>query len=227
MKLRGDTLELMSGVYVLGTTTLRVRRRFERLMARDPVVRQAHDRWQARLEGLAGWAPLVRPDPRTLPALLARVQGGPLARIAPRARAFPRALAAALLGACLALGWVLYQVNQQPALTAHMDDAQGRGLWNFAAPADASRLEVTVLRQGLIPADRAFEIWALPDGGGKVVSLGLVPSTRDAVLTLTDTQRRALRAATRIAITLEPPGGSPTGVATGPILHVAPLNRRS
>jgi RNA polymerase sigma-70 factor (ECF subfamily) len=175
--------------------------------------------------GLAAWTPRVRPDPRTLQALLARVQGGSLARFAPRARAFPRTLVAALLGACLALGWVLYEVNPQPALTAHIDDAQGQGLWNFAAPADASRLEVRVLRQGLIPADRAFQIWALPDSGGKLVSLGLVPTTGGAVLTLNDAQRRALREAARIAVTLEPPGGSPTDVATGPILHVAPLRR--
>jgi hypothetical protein len=176
---------------------------------------------------LAGWAPLVRPDPRTLAALLARVQGGPLARFGPRASAFPRTLVAALLGACLALGWVLYEVRQQPALIAHVEDAQGRALWNFSAPADASRLEVAVLREGLIPADRAFEIWALPADGSAAVSLGLVPPTRDAVLRMNERRRRALRSAARIAISLEPPGGSPAGVATGPILHVAPLNRRS
>ena len=226
MKLRGDALDVIAGSHVLGTTSLRVRRRFERMMARDPVERGAHDRWQQRLEALGGWVPLVRPDPRTLPALLARIQGGGRGWLSQRMQAFPRTLAAALLGACLALGGVLYQMRQQPVLTAHMEDAQGQVLWNFAAPADGSRLEVTVLRQGLIPADRAFELWALPEGG-KAVSLGLMPPAQGAVLRLNDTQARALRASARIAITLEPPGGSPTGVATGPILHVAALNRRS
>jgi anti-sigma-K factor RskA len=226
MKLRGDALELLAGSHVLGMASLRVRRRFERMMARDPVVRGAHDRWQQRLAGLGAWVPPVRPDPRTLPALLARIPGGGGGWLSLRTQAFPRTLAAALLGACLALGGVLYQLRQQPVLTAHMEDAQGQGLWNFAAPADGSRLEVTVLRQGLVPADRAFELWALPDGG-KAVSLGLMPPAQGAVLRLNEAQAQALRGSTRIAITLEPPGGSPTGVATGPILHVAPLNRRS
>jgi anti-sigma-K factor RskA len=226
MKLRGEALELLAGAQVLGTTSLRVRRRFEHLMARDPVVRQAHDRWQQRLAGLAGWEPPVRPDPRTLPALLARVQGRRRPWWGLSTQAFPRTLAAALLGACLALGGVLYVLKQQPVLTAHVEDAQGEALWRFAAPADASRLAVTVLRQGLVPQGRALEIWALPEGG-KAVSLGLVPAAHDTVLALNDAQRRALGAATRIAITLEPPGGSPTGVATGPILHVVALNRRS
>ena len=228
MRLRGTSLDVVAGAYVLGTNSLRVRRRFEALMARDAAVRAAHDRWQIQMEGLSGWVPLVRPEPRTLQLLLARVQRGQQARPALQRRAFPRALAATLLGACLALGWVLYQSSQQAVLTAHMEDTQGRGLWQFAAPADASRLAVTVLRPGLVPTDRDLEIWALPaDGGGRVVSLGLIPPSHNAVLTMNEAQQRALRSAVRLAITLEPAGGSPSGVATGPILHVAPLNRRS
>jgi len=40
---------------------------------------------------------------------------------------------------------------------------------------------------------------------------------------LSDAQRAALSGAAQLAVSLEPPGGSPTGAPTGPVLYVAPL----
>jgi anti-sigma-K factor RskA len=40
-------------------------------------------------------------------------------------------------------------------------------------------------------------------------------------LQLNDAQRLALSRSRQIAISLEPPGGSPTGAPTGPVLYVA------
>ena len=40
---------------------------------------------------------------------------------------------------------------------------------------------------------------------------------------LTAAQQTALRTATKVAVSLEPAGGSTTGAPTGPVLYVAPL----
>jgi anti-sigma-K factor RskA len=227
MKLNGEALDYLAGVYVLGCTSARVRRRFAAMAARDPRARAAVDRWARRLAPLAGWVPPVRPQPETLKAILARVAEQGEAGRTPRAIRLRHGLVAAVLGLALALGWMLYSGGPAPALTAEIADAQGQAKWDFAAPADGRVLVVTVRQPGLIPADHSYEIWALSEQGAKPVSLGLVPAAREQVLALNPAQRKALLAARRIAITAEPVGGSPTGQATGPILHVASLIRRS
>jgi anti-sigma-K factor RskA len=70
---------------------------------------------------------------------------------------------------------------------------------------------------------RAYELWALPGSGAAPVSLGLMPKTGRSTLQLNDAQRLALSRSKQIAISLEPPGGSPTGAPTGPVLFVAAI----
>ena len=41
---------------------------------------------------------------------------------------------------------------------------------------------------------------------------------------LSAAQRAALAGAKQLAVSLEPAGGSPTGLPTGPVIHVAPLS---
>jgi anti-sigma-K factor RskA len=57
------------------------------------------------------------------------------------------------------------------------------------------------------------------------VSLGLMPATGRLRLALDDRQRAALAIAANVAVSDEPPGGSPTGAPTGAVLYVAPLAR--
>jgi len=57
------------------------------------------------------------------------------------------------------------------------------------------------------------------------VSLGLMPKNGRRDLVLTAAQRTALAASGKIAVSLEPIGGSPTGAPTGPVLFVAEVTR--
>jgi len=58
---------------------------------------------------------------------------------------------------------------------------------------------------------------------GQPVSLGLLPAQGAERRALTAAQRAALVGAKQLAVSLEPAGGSPTGLPTGPVLHVASL----
>ena len=62
---------------------------------------------------------------------------------------------------------------------------------------------------------------ALPEGLDPV-SLGLMPSQNET-RRLDAAQLAALAASKQVAVSLEPPGGSPTGLPTGPVLYVGAI----
>jgi anti-sigma-K factor RskA len=65
----------------------------------------------------------------------------------------------------------------------------------------------------------------VPGGGAPPVSLGLIPGAGNAVLPLSAAQLGVLSQIMTLAVSLEPAGGSPTGLPTGPIIFTAPLLR--
>jgi anti-sigma-K factor RskA len=70
------------------------------------------------------------------------------------------------------------------------------------------------------PADaqgREPELWLIPPGG-KAQSLGIVSIDRSHTVKVPDALRDELDRGAILAITLEPKGGAPQGVATGPII---------
>jgi anti-sigma-K factor RskA len=71
-----------------------------------------------------------------------------------------------------------------------------------------------------------YELWALPEGGAPV-SLGLLPKNGIATLALNEAQRAALGIARKIAVSVEPLRGSPTGAPTGPVIHVTDVTKLS
>ncbi|MEO7865485.1 MAG: anti-sigma factor [Sphingomicrobium sp.] len=82
---------------------------------------------------------------------------------------------------------------------------------------DNRRLVLAVA--GEMPADpgKSHELWVIPEGA-KPVSLGTMSNDPKARMELANTLAELLRRGATIAVTLEPPGGSPSGDPTGPIL---------
>lgn len=64
---------------------------------------------------------------------------------------------------------------------------------------------------------REPELWIIPPGG-KAQSLGIVSINRSHTVKVPDALRADLDKGAVLAITLEPKGGAPQGVATGPII---------
>jgi anti-sigma-K factor RskA len=115
-------------------------------------------------------------------------------------------------------------VGLRPAEVATIATQGGTPVWEV----DVYRGRL-VVRAGQLPAhpsDLEFELWALP-AGGKPVSLGVLPGSGTAQRALTEGQQRALANTAQVAVTLEPPGGSPTGQPTSAPLFVAPLRASS
>ena len=77
---------------------------------------------------------------------------------------------------------------------------------------------------GDMPEDpgRAHELWVIP-AGGTPSSLGTMAEGRMTHMELAAGLAELLRQGATIAISVEPPGGSPTGAPTGPVIAAGTL----
>lgn len=76
----------------------------------------------------------------------------------------------------------------------------------------------------LTDAKRAAELWVIP-AGGTPHSLGLLERHGGTALALTPANRARIAAGATLAVSLEPIGGSPTGLPTGPVVATGALSR--
>jgi anti-sigma-K factor RskA len=79
---------------------------------------------------------------------------------------------------------------------------------------------------GDMPADpsHAHELWVIPEGG-KPRSLGTMAAGKQMHMRLADALAQLLQQGATIAISVEPPGGSPTGAPTGPVVASGSLDK--
>ena len=77
-----------------------------------------------------------------------------------------------------------------------------------------------------MPADpsHAHELWVIPPGG-KPRSLGTMGSARQSHMRLADAIATLMESGATVAISVEPPGGSPTGAPTGPVIASGALTK--
>jgi anti-sigma-K factor RskA len=224
---RTPLLEALAAKYAVGSMRGAARARFERLCAALPAAQAARQRWEDRLLPLALTGREVSPRADSWPAIarrLAESRSGTV-RTPIRVRGWRWAAVAAIVAVVVLIG--RYALWQQPEwqLVATLAPANAAAQWRVERTADAHQIVIRTLQN--VPAEpgRSFELWALPTGAGKPVSLGLIPPSGDAERSLTDAQRAMLLAAANLAVSVEPAGGSPTGLPTGPVIIVAPVAR--
>ena len=88
---------------------------------------------------------------------------------------------------------------------------------------DGSSLVTRPIMQVQLQANRVFELWSVPPQGAPR-SLGLINSDGLTLLDRKKLPATLLRGGTAaLAVSLEPPGGSPTGAPTGPVVYAGKL----
>lgn len=94
----------------------------------------------------------------------------------------------------------------------------------FAALFDANGGQVRVPAAVDVPADRVAELWRI-GADGVPHSLGLLAGKGTTAITLSPADRAALAAGATLAVSIEPLGGSPTKLPTGPVVATGALTR--
>jgi len=229
---RPELLDRLAAEYVLGLLRHRARARFERLCAELPAALTARQRWEERLLPLSLALAPVAPDANRWPQIeraIAALNGASAApRVATRSAArrwWPVAAAAALVGVALLVGKLTYWSEPTWEPVAVLAPANAAPLWRLERSADGAQITIRALSPITLSATKSYELWILPSAGGNPVSLGLMPRYGKLERRLTPAQRTLLAAARQIAVSVEPLGGSPTGVPTGPVVIVASVMR--
>jgi anti-sigma-K factor RskA len=219
-----ELIDRLAAEYVLGTLRGGARRRLERWRATSPLVEERCRFWEEGLLPL-----LLRLKPASPPA---HVWQGIRARLNPPAAGQRRRLRVLALAASVVLvmlvGALLYWRTLGPGRAleaATISAASGNWMWQveiYGRPGE-EHLSIRASTLAAAPAGRDYELWALPKGKAPV-SLGLLPYrhalTRRA---LSAAQQQALANSAQLAVSVEPPGGSPTGQPTGTVVFVVPL----
>lgn len=218
MKLRPETREALAAEYALGTLRGRARARLDRHLATDADLRRRVERWEDNLQPLARGITPVPPAPQAWAGISRRL--GFEARATARLGwGWLSAAAAAVVVTIGALLWqpVIEPLRFQPDVQVDIADAHGR-YWHIAADTQRGKLAVAALGDVPVADDKSLELWLIRPGDQAPVPLGLMPVRLGEQVALRATTD--LGAGVAFAVSLEPRGGSPTGLPTGPVLHV-------
>ncbi|TXL74788.1 hypothetical protein FHP25_15345 [Vineibacter terrae] len=226
-----DDREALAAEHVLGLLSPADAAAAERRIAGDAAFAAAVAAWRARLADLDQTAaPLPVGE-----ALWARIRAG----IAPPAEGvrasasaaetrrlshlwnslvFWRGLAGAAIAAAAALLVTIGLApapQDQPAFVAVLTTDQGRPGAVMHAYADG-RVTLIPLEIAPIPRGRSLQLWSISTAAPSPVAIGLMDQVRTIRLDLGNLSPAQLRQ--RFAVSLEPAGGSPTGLPTGPVV---------
>ncbi|HEY5931136.1 MAG TPA: anti-sigma factor [Burkholderiales bacterium] len=233
MKLEnGQLRERLAAEYVLGTMPARARRRFSTLLKQNPALRRDVMEWESRLLPLVDILPGIQPPARVWAAIEARIQGN---RIPRRPAGFWQNLsfwrASSFASAALALALVIFislpgpqspetlpgrmvvvmndMQTQEPAMTATWEHGkQGERI-----------VRLRVMGHAEMAPGTAWEMWLLQGENQKPVSLGLITTHETQTMVVPAVMASQLDNAAGLAMSVEPAGGSPTGLPTGPVLY--------
>jgi anti-sigma-K factor RskA len=103
-----------------------------------------------------------------------------------------------------------------PELAMIMPARPGLGGWLVALKQNG---EISAVAQGALShtLQQDFQLWALADDSQTPVPLGLLPVTNGTVLKPAALPKHSFK----LLVSLEPKGGSPTGLPTGPVMFAS------
>lgn len=222
---RHRQLDALCGEYLLGTLRGAARRRFERALREEELVALRLRYWQrifalrpaesaAVQPAAAGWARLQRE------LNLARYRL-PWWRRVGFWRGWAIGATAALM---LALSFNLLR-PVEPTLNdvARLAGEPGTATVVAALSADGRTLRLRAARPVVAGPAQSYELWLIPVEGGAPVSLAVLGQL-DAQLAVPVAQVGRLRAGAKLAVSVEPAGGSRTGAPTGPVILVGDIS---
>jgi len=236
--------EALAGEYVLGTLDARMAARVAAALPGDAALRAAVAAWEQRLAPLTALAPPEAPPPDLWDRIDAAI-APPAPRVAIASPA-PRAAIAspaprrgwlsslglwriwavgATLAAAAFAGLAVLPRAPAPRYMAVLVTDQSQPAWAAEVmPNGGLHLAAMTSVAGnrpQTPQGRRMQLWGLPPGAKTPTSLGLLP-VQGGQMTIRAPSVRPVKDML-IMISVEPPGGSPTGQPTGPVVFFGRL----
>ncbi len=215
--------ELLAAEYALGVLSGAEREAVARRVAQEHTFAGLVAAWEERLAPWAAEIEEIAAPPQVWDRIAAALPAEPARRGSLWDNlAFWRgfALASALAAACLAVVIYVGAIGQPQPLIAAIE---GGGRHQFVATIDARRGTVSVVPAAYSPdTTRVPELWLIP-ADGKPRPVGLLRADQAVTITLPADLAALAKTSVVLAVSLEPPGGSPTGLPTGPVIATGKL----
>jgi len=231
-----DEGRVLAAEYVLGVLGAEERRKVETRMVEEASFAREVAEWEERLGGMASYVMPATPPAQTWPRIEASLGGPPATAAAQPASlwqslAFWRglgigssAIAAACVAALVYVGLTPPQAPQRTPLLATLTGLKTKQP-NFVATIGSDGVSLTIVPAALLTLDkRSMELWLIPEGG-KPASLGLIAVGQPVRINIPPELLPHLGGGAALAVSLEPPGGSPTGQPTGEVIAHGNLTR--
>lgn len=213
-----DDDDAQAAEYVLRLLDADAEAQFVARLRSEQALRQQVLAWEAHFVALADEVDEVTPPAAVKASVMAAV-GTP--KEPSGWRRWP-ALISGLAVAAAVAGYVFFGDTRQdltPAFQAELA-TEDRSLILVASVIPATHEIVIDRIAGDAPTGGVRELWLIAQGGAAPVSLGLLNPDGATRITVPDEIAPGVRTGT-IAISFEPPGGSPTGAPTGPVQATA------
>jgi anti-sigma-K factor RskA len=234
-----DEHEQLAAEYALGVLEGAELVRARSLFAEDPEFRASVGNWLGRFAPLLDEVAPLEPGAGVWTAIQRRLGAAPAAN--DNVRAIRRKLnlwrgiaaGASAIAASLAVVMLTRAPEVAPPITvqapttmiAMLGDDQNGAMMVASWNPGQNSLRLSAARQ--LPADtaRAHELWVIP-ADGTPRSLGLMADAAPRTEMRVEPQlSRQLQQGATLAISVEPRGGSPTGLPTGPVIASGKLER--
>ncbi len=222
----------LSAEYVLGSLQGAARVRYQRLLMQHRGLRHNLWRWEAQLNQLGGTLPSIQPDPKVWNAIQHRLgfqtdltTDTNTQNLVSFPQRKPRGLlwftgfstAAAILLAVLLINTNI-TTTAYPNQIAVMQSENAEALWLIELR--EKQLQITTTRKFTPLENQDYELWMVATDGRPPISLGLLPEK--GRLNLPRSHFFDELSVAALAVSLEPPGGSPTGQPSK-VLYTAEL----
>ena len=226
--LNPELRDSLAAEFVLGTQTRRVRARLEKLIRTDAELADRVAWWESNLEKIADTVSPVPAPPWVWRRIEDRLQPdqrpGPTAGQGWWSNVLVWRWSTALAGA-LALILVLSPppqprpdvITPEGGVVLVLADEDSRTAWLVSRKSAEDPIKAQPLNLPVLTAEQAYELWLLPPDAAPL-SVGLLNDQQTTELSLDEQLSRLMQPGLGMAVSLEPPGGSPTGAPTGPVV---------
>lgn len=220
-----DEQDMQAAEYVLGALPPNQARALEALAMNDAAVSASITAWEMRLAPLVNLVEPVAPPPVLWRRLALAtgidsvIQAPPPRRGAWRSAGLWRATTVGAMAIAASLAFLLYTkpiTGPEPLVAALSPYGQPGATFLVRVGPNGVATVVAVANTN-VPQGRSLELWAVAAGATAPVSMGLLPESGRAQLSL------KVAPGTQLLVSQEPAGGSPTKQPTGPVVYAGQL----